>query len=176
MSFCGVGVAHYVNIVTDAVGRVAVVASAVNAARGVDVKACRIDGCRGAAGTGNGSVNILCHLVEPCNHYHMLKAEGDGGHPVAIAVNVNNDTVLAYGVDAGEVKVARKCLKVYLCSLLAWATRSRSRMLRLRWCSFSVMPPLRIVIEPPHVTLLWSGISFDTRLAASAAVLQKYAL
>ena len=112
-------VACEVDVVADALWRVAVVAYAVCQTRSLDVEACRINRTCRRACPCQCALNILCHLVEPHDEYHVLGSEGYRCHAVAVAVDVHYHAVFAYGVDARQIVVARKSLAVNLLRLVA---------------------------------------------------------
>ena len=117
---CRMRVACEVDVVADALGRVAVVAYAVCQTRSLDVEACRINRTCRRACPCQCALNILCHLVESHDEYHVLGSEGYRCHAVAVAVDVYYHAVFAYGVDARQIVVARKSLAVNLLPRPPW--------------------------------------------------------
>ena len=86
-------VAQEVNVATDALRHIAVVASAINPAGRADVKTLGINwGCR-AASPGQCCLYRLGHLVETDDEDDLLRPPGDSSHTIAIAVDIHDDTV-----------------------------------------------------------------------------------
>ena len=106
-------------VVADTFGRVAVMANAVDLARGLDVEACRVDWAGRRTGARKGALYVLRYLVEADDKDYFLGSEGYGGYAVAVAVDVDYHAVLAYCVDARQVKVGREGLAVYSLGLVA---------------------------------------------------------
>ena len=98
-------VAGEVDVVADALGAIAVVAHAVEAARGVAAQAGGIDGGSNVAGPSQSGLNRWGHLVHPDDMYHVVRSPGDGGDTVATAVDVDDDAILSDGIGTGEEEV-----------------------------------------------------------------------
>ena len=95
-------VAGEVDVVADALRRVAVVARAVDLAGRVAAQAGGVDGGSDVAGTLQGGLHAGSHLVHPDDVDHVVRAPGDGCHTVAAAIDVDDDAILCDGVGAGE--------------------------------------------------------------------------
>ena len=88
-------IAQEVNMVAYTVGRVAVMASAVYCTRCIQIESCRVDRGGSSACTFQSRLCVLAHLVYANDKYYVLRSEGNGSHSVAIAVDINDDTVFA---------------------------------------------------------------------------------
>ncbi len=106
-------IAEEVNVVTDGVGRVAVVADAIYLTGSMDVEAGRVDGGGGTADTGQSRLGGLRHFVQADDEYDLLGTPGDGSDAVAVAVDVDDDAVLGDGVGAGEIDVGREGTQIH---------------------------------------------------------------
>ena len=95
-------VAGEVDVVADALRRVAVVAHAVQAAGRVAAQAGRVDGCGGVARSCQGGLDGGGYLVQPDDVEHVVGSPSDGSHAVAAAVDVDDHAVLGDGVGTGE--------------------------------------------------------------------------
>ena len=112
--FASGGVAEEVDVIADALGRVAIVADSVGLTGCLDIEAGSIDGRRGAAGTGEGCLYGLGDLVDADDEDDLLRAPGDGGDTVAVAVDIHDDTVFGDGVGAGKVDISGESTNVHL--------------------------------------------------------------
>ena len=97
-----------VDVTADALRRVAVVASAVDSARGVDVEPLGIDGRCRAAGSGQCSLYRLGHLVESDDEDDFFRSPRDSGYPIAVAIDVHDDTIFRYGVGTRQIDICRE--------------------------------------------------------------------
>ena len=112
--FASGGVAEEVDVVADALGGVAVVADTVGLTGCVDVETGGVDGRSGAAGTGEGCLYGLGDLVDADDEDDLLRAPGDGGDTVAVAVDVDDDAVFGDGIGAGEIDIGGEGTDVHL--------------------------------------------------------------
>ena len=118
MSVGGETVAGEVDVVADALRRVAVVAHTVDLAWRVAAQAGRVDGRCRVAGAVKCRFHTGGHLVHADDVDHVVRPPGDGGHAVAAAVDVDDDAVLGDGVGAGEEVVGVHRVEVALARLL----------------------------------------------------------
>ena len=111
-------VAREVDVVADALRRVAVVTHAVEAARSVAAQTRRVDGSSGVAGTGQGGLEGRRHLVHPDEVDDVVRSPGDGCDTIAAAVDVDDDAVLGDGIGTGQEVVHVHRAEVTLTRLL----------------------------------------------------------
>ena len=114
----GETVAGEVDVVADALRRVAVVAHAVEAAGRIAAQTCGVDGCGNVAGAGECGLYGRRHLVHTDDVDDIVRSPGDGGDTVAATVDVDDDAVLGDGVGAGEEIVHVHRVEVALAFLL----------------------------------------------------------
>ena len=112
------GVAEEVDIAADALGGIAVVALSVYLAGCLDVKSLGVDGgcyvpCSFEGGFYGGS-----NLVDTNDEDDLLWSPCDGCHPVAIAVDVYDDTILGDSIGTRQKDISAEGLQVYLLLLL----------------------------------------------------------
>ena len=111
-------VAGEVDVVADALGRVAVVAHAVDLARRVAAQSGRVDGRCRVAGTLQGRLDTGSHFVHPDDVDDVVRTPGDSGDAVAAAVDIDDDAVVGDGIGAGEEIVGIHRIEVALARLL----------------------------------------------------------
>jgi len=111
-------VAGEVDVVADALRRVAVVAHAVDLAWRVAAQAGGVDGGSDVAGTLQGGLNAGSHLVHPDDVDHVVRPPGDSSDAVATAVDVDDHAVLGDGVGTGEEVIHIHGVEIALARLL----------------------------------------------------------
>jgi len=90
----------------------ALMAAAIGMARCLNVEPGGIDRSCRPPRPGERTVYILANFIHAHQKDHTLRPPCDGCDSIAIAVNVDHHTVLADGIDTGEIEVALKGLAV----------------------------------------------------------------
>ena len=123
------------DIVADALGGVAVVAHAILLAGCVNVEAGSIDGRGRRAGTLQGSLHVLRHLVHADDEDDVLWSPCDGCHAVAVAVDVDDDAILRYGIGGRQVVVGMEGAEVHLLLLFGGCHGVAVPHVHYRYCN-----------------------------------------
>lgn len=100
------------DIITDAVGRFAVMACTVLGARRVEVEPCHVRWSRDTPRPLYGRIDIPAYLVQSDDEDDVLRSPGDSCHAVAVAVDVDDHAVLGDRVHACEIVVTVERLQI----------------------------------------------------------------
>lgn len=114
MSIAVPAVSQDVDIAANALGRVTVVACSVYPAGGVDVEALGIDRGSYASCPGYCGFYGLGNFVKSDDEDDLFGSPGDCCHTVAIAVNIDDDTIFRYSIGTCQVYVCSEGFEIHL--------------------------------------------------------------